>query len=101
MGSPAEMVLGRRPRCTLNYLKPLDSANIDKALTKQKYYHDTGNNTTDSSYQIEGEGKTIRKHADELQISFPEHTTTLPVRTRRSTRFHNIQSDSQKKKGAK
>ncbi|KII73293.1 hypothetical protein RF11_04878 [Thelohanellus kitauei] len=48
--SPAELIFGRKLRCTIDNLKPSVAANKDTATLKQKHYHDQG--TQDRSFKV-------------------------------------------------
>ncbi|KII70846.1 hypothetical protein RF11_00746 [Thelohanellus kitauei] len=99
--SPAELIFGRKLRCTIDNLKPSVAANKDTATLKQKHYHDQGTQdrsfkvgdmvwiknelkqghrqgviseiTGDLSYQVECDDKIIRKHADHLRKRVAEN----------------------------
>ena len=94
--APSELLMGRRLRTKLDLLKPDTSNTMDKALVKQKLYHDRGakprwffegesvwvqktndkgyeagkivKRQTDHSYLVMIQGIVRRKHADQLRL---------------------------------
>ncbi|KII72464.1 hypothetical protein RF11_07054 [Thelohanellus kitauei] len=118
--SPSEILLNRQLRGVIDNLKPSITHSIIESADRQKLYYDRNKNlrefnvnvwiqnelnpgfrkgiikkrTGELSYNVEVDGKTKRKHADNLKFRFENNQSTNDQRTTENNPSRDITQNS-------